>query len=276
MFALIDGDVLLYRIGYACQKNVYRIYDGDEYLFSSRNKKRLNEWLEMNKLTEDDFEIRKEIEVDSFENCKMTFYKQIETIREDTNAVDYLIILSGQTNFREEAAISFVYKGNRTREKPVLYCHLKKYIIDKYPHFITEDEEADDMLGKLHTLYTHQGIDSIICTIDKDLDMIPGKHYNFVKRIMYDISPEDAIKNFYKQLLEGDYIDNIKGISGVGKITANKLIDKCKTEEEMYKLCLDKYKEEFGDNGESRLLENAKLLWIRQYEKEEWQPPISG
>ncbi len=65
---------------------------------------------------------------------------------------------------------------------------------------------------------------TVICSIDKDLQQIPGNHYNFVKKEHSFVTPEEAIQNFYKQILTGDAADNIKGAKGIGPVRAGKII----------------------------------------------------
>jgi len=73
---------------------------------------------------------------------------------------------------------------------------------------------------------------------------------------------------FYKQILTGDAADNIMGINGIGPVKADKLLAEAKDENEMYSICLEQY---YGN--EDRVIENARLLWLRRYENELWQPP---
>ncbi len=106
-------------------------------------------------------------------------------------------------------------------------------------------------------------------SIDKDLDMIRGWHYNFVKDKKYLIEDHDAIKHFYTQILTGDRVDNIIGLKGVGPKKAEKILEDCVTEEDMYKAVLKAY-----DNDETRVLENGQLLWIRRKENQIWSPAL--
>ena len=78
----------------------------------------------------------------------------------------------------------------------------------------------------------------ILVSIDKDLDTVPGWHYNYDKKITYFVTPEEASYNFYYQLLVGDSSDNIKGAVGVGPAKAKKILSECKTELEMYQACI--------------------------------------
>jgi DNA polymerase-1 len=109
----------------------------------------------------------------------------------------------------------------------------------------------------------------VIASVDKDLDQIAGWHYNFVKKIGYNITPEEGMYRFYKQILTGDSADNIIGIRGVGPVTADKLLSEATDEMEMYAICLEQY-----EGNEERVIENARLLWLRRYEDELWQPPM--
>jgi len=130
-----------------------------------------------------------------------------------------------------------------------------------------EDQEADDAIGI--AAYEQQVGEYCICSIDKDLDMLRGDHYNFVKDEFYFIEEEQGIKNFYKQMLMGDRVDNIIGIKGIGTVKAERLLKECKDEKEMYLAVLEAYK---GDD--KRVLENGQLLWIRREPNQMWQPPV--
>ncbi len=74
--------------------------------------------------------------------------------------------------------------------------------------------------------------------------------------------------SFYKQILTGDAADNIIGLQGIGPVKADKLLNELITEEELYAACVAAY-----DGDEERVLENARLLWLRRSEGQQWQPP---
>lgn len=113
---------------------------------------------------------------------------------------------------------------------------------------------------------------SIICSIDKDLLQIPGYHYNFVKKEKSYITPEEGLRRFYEQLLMGDVVDNIPGIYGIGPVKARKHLEGLQTEEEMFLKCKELY--EKHELTEERLLLNGRLLKIRTKEDEIWNFPI--
>lgn len=77
---------------------------------------------------------------------------------------------------------------------------------------------------------TGEDFQTVICSIDKDLLQIPGMHYNFVRKEWQHVTEFDGIKHFYKQLLIGDTSDNIKGVEKIGQVKAGKIIDPLTTE----------------------------------------------
>ena len=277
MLALMDGDILLYSAGYASERPVYQVYvDGEETpLHSFTYHRQLMDWISScDQSFLDTLEI---LELREAEPVQLAYYNMdmmIKNIVDKTKATEIIILLSGKTNFREEVATIAEYKGTRDRtKKPVHYDALKGYIKSKYPYEVSVNEEADDLLGIKATQLNKKGIDAIICTKDKDLNMIPGWHFNMNKDKMVYIDPIEAIKFFYTQLLTGDQIDNIKGVKGVGKARAAKLLEDLDDEVDLYNAVYEKYVQVYGEDAYKVLFENAQLLWIRRQENEVWSPP---
>lgn len=175
--------------------------------------------------------------------------------------------LTGSNNFRNEIAKTAPYKGNRVMAKPYHYQLLREYMERAWGFEVIDGMEADDAIGI--EAYRHEPDETIIVSIDKDLNMIRGHHYNFVKEEKYFVTEEEAIRNFYLQILTGDKVDNIIGLDGIGPVKSKKLLKDCNTELEMYEAVLKAY-----DGDEARVLENARLLWILREEKQVWQPPV--
>lgn len=175
--------------------------------------------------------------------------------------------LTGSNNFRNEIAKTAPYKGNRVMAKPYHYQLLREYMERAWGFEVIDGMEADDAIGI--EAYRNEPDETIIVSIDKDLNMIRGHHYNFVKEEKYFVTEEEAIRNFYLQILTGDKVDNIIGLDGIGPVKSKKLLKDCKTELEMYEAVLKAY-----DGDEARVLENARLLWILREEKQVWHPPV--
>lgn len=175
--------------------------------------------------------------------------------------------LTGKGNFRNEIAVTAPYKGTRIAAKPYHFQLLREYMERAWGFEVVDGIEADDALGI--ESYRNEPDETIIVSIDKDLNMIRGHHYNFVKEEKYYVTEEDAIRNFYLQILTGDKVDNIIGLQGIGPVKSKKLLIDCSNELEMYEAVLKAY-----DGDEARVLENARLLWILREEKQVWQPPV--
>jgi 5'-3' exonuclease len=181
---------------------------------------------------------------------------------------DYKGFLTGSNNFRKDIAVTAPYKGNRTAAKPKHYDLIREYLVKAWGCEVIEGQEADDAIGIAAYEFGDDDEAFVIMSIDKDLDMIKGWHYNFIKDNKYFVDADEAIKHFYTQVLTGDRVDNIVGLKGIGPKKAEKILQDCVSELDMYNAVLEAY-----DNNAERVLENARLLWIRRKEGEIWNPP---
>lgn len=183
---------------------------------------------------------------------------------------DYKAYITGKGNFRNEIAVTEPYKGNRKdMKKPIHYDAIRKHLVEKLGAVLIEGMEADDAIA---IEATNMGDQAIIVSIDKDLDQVAGLHYNFVKQELYEVTPEEGMLNFYKQILTGDRVDNIIGIKGVGPVKAAKLLKDCKTEKEMFDVCVKAYNDD-GQDGVARATENGHLLWLLRDKDKRWSIP---
>ena len=118
------------------------------------------------------------------------------------------------------------YKSNRQkREGPMLVGFLKKKMSEKYITYCIKNLEADDILGILATDEFLIPEECVMVSVDKDLQTIPGKHYNPNQPdsgIIY-IDPFMADRNHLRQTLVGDTADGYKGCPGIGPIGADKI-----------------------------------------------------
>lgn len=219
--ALIDADILNYRIGFACNK-----------------------------------------ETESVAITTMAHFLEDLLLIDLPKIQTWELHLTGWDNFRNKIAVTAPYKGNRKAEKPVHYHLLREYLVDSWGSTVSSGMEADDMLA---IRATELGDSSVIVSLDKDLDQVPGWHYNFSKKSLYHIDPEEGMRRFYKQMLTGDRVDNIVGVRGIGDKKAEKLLAK-KTELEMWKLCVKML-------GQDRAIENAHLLYMLRTHDDTFTPP---
>jgi 5'-3' exonuclease len=134
----------------------------------------------------------------------------VRKILDAVKAEDYTIYLTSQDKSNFRLTLDPSYKANRTAPKPPYYLLLREYMIQEHKAEVAFGMEADDLLG------INQTEDTVICSIDKDLKQIAGRHYNFVKDEHCTVSISDGLYWFYTQLLTGDPSDNIKGVAGIG------------------------------------------------------------
>ena len=184
---------------------------------------------------------------------------------EDLDAETYQGYLTGSGNFRNEIATTAPYKGNRTAPKPKHLQLIRDYLVSAWDFQVSEGQEADDSIAIAHVENNYK---SIIASIDKDFLQLRGNHWNFVKKEMTFVSEEEAIKNFYRQVLTGDRVDNIIGLKGIGPVKADKILRECESAAEMYSACVQAY------GSTERVIENCRLLHLRRTEGELWKPPV--
>lgn len=196
----IDGDVVVYSVGFASEQKRHRTSDGklfEEQADADRYVDRydLGPW-EIVKIPE------------PLEYCLHSVRKLIERIVARCKATSYTVFLTGEGNFREEVAKFQAYKGHREdAKKPAHYDAIRSYILEEHSGKVVIGQEADDALSILAYEEGHT-----IATIDKDLNNTPGWHYNWQKDELYYVSDHEAWQNFHIQLLTGDATDNIPGL----------------------------------------------------------------
>jgi len=187
--------------------------------------------------------------------------QMIQDILADTGSDSYSVYLTGTDNFRREIAPS--YKANRPDERPAHWQAVREFLVTHHKAEICNGHEADDQLGIQQD--KERGT-TVICSIDKDLLQIPGRHYNFVKKTFQEVGIDEGLEHLYLQSLIGDRSDNIIGVAGIGPVKAAQALDGL-LPEEWYGKCRELY------NDDERFHLNMKLLYIWQKPNDIWQPP---
>lgn len=307
MKLLIDADPLVYQVGFAGEERWYELTwwpDGVEKQAWFYNRDRLDQFMTMFAISPDEVEISLEREAEPLQYVLSTLKRKLKNVfaaidgflaETDHEADEYQLYLTdGASNFRNNIATIAPYKGNRDpTHKPIYYHEIREYMVDHWGAIIMRGCEADDALSiaqhKQDDLF-----DSIICTIDKDLKMVPGLHYNYGTKEEFYVSERDALLAFYTQLLTGDTTDNIKGCYRAGKVLASNVIEDVLSlgahksnlndlEDELYEAVLAEYQASIDKHGaetkyahmgaQAAVLENARLLWMQQYPGQLWTPP---
>jgi len=281
MLVHVDGDVVVYRAGFAAEHTLYHLhyYDlGKQKTQTFDGAKELEAFLKDRDWMPVDYWIEPEIMIEPEEAAVYNVRSILRSICDDLQIdpeTELRVYLSGGKNFRDGVAKIKPYKGNRDKtRKPVHAPALKEYVRNAYSHKVSDGQEADDDMAIAHyALWLRDPDGTVISTIDKDLNMIPGLHYNFVTKESYNVDPAEGLLAFYRQCLTGDTTDNIPGLGGVGPVRAAKLLPAPAPEQELLRIVRGEYRRVHGERAEEVLLEVGRLLWIRRHEDEWWTPP---
>ena len=286
MLALIDADIITYRSAFAAEHVHYKIFkphdrkDQEPYfeeVSTAASKVDLDTWFTCNNADPEDYLVERVKVFDGPEVAKMAAKAIMESILDKLQVNDYQAYLTGEGNYRFKRATIKPYKGHRP-EKPKYHTVVRDYLINYWKAEVVEGMEADDRLGiEQYSMFSRAkcpsfGIDktkqdlqlecnTVICSIDKDLKMIPGWHYNFVADEKVWIDEIEAYRNFYRQCITGDTTDNIPGLFQItGRKATNQVVaglEDCTTIAEISGYVADLYK-----GYEKELDEISDLLWI--------------
>ncbi len=278
MKALIDGDVIVYQAGFASDQTSYLCADG----YETKYKKDAVQYSKVNGCNVN--AIIKNVVPEPLEYCLSSVKKMIGGIKNSIDADSHLVLLTGKGNFRH--TIYPQYKANRDKaHRPHHYDAIREYLKDTWKADEVTGVEADDALGwhQFKDLSVNgDGVfdaESCVCTIDKDLNQIPGWHYNWRSDDgngqMYWVTPAQSIRFFFEQWLTGDSADNIPGIKGVGEKTARKLLNAefgttDATPLEYYYFVRKQYHKKSPSVTDKFFHTIGDLLWMQRHPGETW------
>lgn len=204
--------------------------------------------------------------------------RAINRIIKATDASEYQVHLTGNDYLRKD--LTPTYKANRVRlGRPFFYEAAREFLIDKHGAIVSEGTEADDDVCIEYNKAVSEAGDipyePVLCHIDKDIDQLPGLHYNPNKNLFYKVSEVEGRENLYSQTLEGDRADNIQGIARIGYKKARQWLEGyLDSDLTAYQRCLEKYVEVYGDTeGTERLNLNMQLLYLHRCEGDQWRVP---
>lgn len=237
----------------------------------------------------------KETDIITIEHIKHAYYNVNSMIRrcikrcETDRFQTFVTPLHDRTNFR--FALFPDYKANRaTMRKPHYIQELHTYLINRWKAIESIGEEADDTVTIAHcTLhpfgFDYNTVNSVVCSIDKDFDNVPGWHYNPGKDTFYFVDEITALRNFYLQILTGDVSDNVPRVKkGWLKKKTEEKIQKALTEaelcdiifQEVYSILEEQYKDTdiLMHDGlvKDFIKRNGQLVWLRRKKNEIWEP----
>jgi DNA polymerase-1 len=258
---LIDGDVLVYKIGCAVSDSWKQ---------------------EETHSDESEVFITRTVEWGNKQEADQALQDEVDRICKSTQSTEVIIALSdAENNFRKGILPS--YKGGRAKKlKPVLYSYIRQYIHNNFKTYERPGLEGDDILGILATSKQIKG-NKAIYSIDKDFKTIPCTFFRAGFNGEADkivVSEKEADYYFLYQTLMGDSVDGYSGCPGIGDKKAKKVLGELEVFnlEEGWKRVVEAYeKAELSEEDALIQARMARILRAEDYDfgKKEvklWKP----
>jgi len=183
-------------------------------------------------------------------------------------ADENFIYCGGKDNFRYKLCPD--YKANR-KEPPKdasLFRPLMERIVEEGLAIPAHGMEADDMVRIKATECASLNQEFTVVHIDKDLDCIPGKHYNPRKQEFYEIDVDTADLLYWTQMLKGDPTDNLPGLPKIGPKKAEAMLKGVPMSRRKQRV-LAAYRAKYGRvDWKEKLLETANGIHILRSEND--------
>jgi len=198
-----------------------------------------------------------------FDNQFMAIVNDLE----EKYTIDKVITFSGSKgNFRK--LLSKKYKANRKKQElPPLLHPMHNYVKQQYDSIFGYGVETDDMVARYwFKLSKEFGRNEVmIVSIDKDYKQFPCLIYNyhFKHKEILDISEEQALYNFYEQMIMGDTADNVNYFKGKGKRFAEKYFVDCETKYQYTRKLYELFKTNYKSKAREKYIECYNLLKLR-------------
>ena len=186
---------------------------------------------------------------------------------EERYTIDKVLTFSGSKgNFRK--LITKKYKANRKKQElPPLLHSMHNYVKQQYDSIFGFGVETDDMVARYwHKLTEQFGRNEVmIVSIDKDYKQFPALIYNYhyKHKEILDISEDEALYNFYEQMIMGDTADNVNYFKGKGKRFAEKYFSECQTKYQYTKKLYELFIKEYKGKARQKYVECYSLLKLR-------------
>ena len=194
-------------------------------------------------------------------------YMAIVNDLEEKYTIDKVITFNGSKgNFRK--LLSKKYKANRKKQElPPLLHPMHNYVKQQYDSIFGYGVETDDMVARYWFKLSEEfGRNEVmIVSIDKDYKQFPALIYNYhyKHKEILDISEEQAMYNFYEQMVTGDTADNVNYFKGKGKRYAEKYFVDCETKYQYTRKLYELFKINYKSKAREKYIECYNLLKLR-------------
>jgi len=200
---------------------------------------------------------------DSIAKFDEQFMKIVNDLEEKFD-IEKVITFNGcKGNFRKK--ITKDYKANRKKQiLPPLLHPMHDYVKKTYESKYAFGIETDDMVARYwFTLSNQFGRDNVmIISIDKDYKQFPALIYNYhyKHKTILNITEEEALYNFYEQMIVGDTTDNVNYFKGKGVKFAQNYFKDCKTKYQYTKKMYELFRKEYKGKAKLKYIECFNLL----------------
>ena len=213
----------------------------------------------------DDYPYYTEIE-DAQGKFDEVFHSMLNDIEEIYTVDDVLVFNNSRGNFRK--LITKKYKAQRRKyELPPLLNQMHNYVTMQYDSIAGCGVETDDVVARYwKEICETAGRDNVmIVSLDKDYKQFPCLYYNYhyKHRCVYDISYEEALYNFYEQMIAGDVADNVNYFPGKGVVFAREYYAECKAEYQYRRMLYELFKLQYKSKAKEKYAECYNLLKLR-------------
>ena len=176
-------------------------------------------------------------------NAIYGFIRSVFKLIKEFSPEHLVAVFDGPDNSRSRRELYVGYKAHRTGMPddliPQLELALKFCDIAGIPFLSIEGVEADDVMGSIAKWSEKKGVDTYLCSSDKDLAQLVSNHVFLLNinknnllldrekvKEVYGVFPEQIV-DFLAMM--GDASDNIPGLPGIGPKTASALLEEFDT-----------------------------------------------
>lgn len=260
--AVIDGDLLLYKVGFAAEKRTVKAVHSSGDVEEHKTRTALKKSLEGSSRSYDEYTIEDVQTPEPVENALHSVKVMVERLKKECNADKIEIYLGKGESFRTYFDLPYKYKGQRSDIKPIHKDAIADYLVNKYKAQYVEHIEADDKVCmRGYDGWKSKGRETtIVCSTDKDATHGPCILYNWDK--MEHPTPIQGLGSLsinnkskvsghgrsfmYFQWVWSDPVDHYAAadIANVkwGEMGAYKLLKDCKTDKDYVEAVLKKFK----------------------------------
>ena len=144
---------------------------------------------------------------------------------------------------------------------------MHQFVKDQYDSIFGYGVETDDMVARYWKQISDDiGRDEVmIVSIDKDYKQFPCLMYNYhyKHQVVLDISEDEAMFNFYEQMIVGDSADNVNYLKKRGIKFAEKYLADCTTKYQYTRKMYELFKIHYKGKARQKYAECYNLLKLR-------------